>query len=107
MLQGHLFNRGGYLQFESAGVVSCADSLITPFLNNTCQVVLPGNGERINGHVDESELVFSAPSVMFKEIIEGLGLSHKGGQRYPVPYYTRHEPQIPSEGYTELLINVA
>jgi uncharacterized protein (DUF169 family) len=101
LIQASLFQKGGYMIIKSAGVASCAEVLAAPLLHDQCQVAFPGNGERIFGHVGDEELAFAIPRSKIHEIIKGLELSHAGGQRYPIPYYVRYEPEIP-EGYTEL-----
>ncbi len=101
LIQANLFKSGGYMHFKSAGVGACADELATPIIQDQCQMVIPGNGERIFAHTEDGELVFAIPRSKIHLILEGLRLSHEGGQRYPIPSYVRYEPEIPAE-YMEL-----
>lgn len=105
LVQASLFTKGGYLGFKSAGGASCAETFAAPMLHDSCTLVLVGNGERIFAHAEDDELCFAIPRSKIEDTVAGLQATHDGGQRYPIPFNVRFEPDLP-ERYMKLTRNL-
>jgi uncharacterized protein (DUF169 family) len=93
LIQSYLYFQGGVLEFTSAGRIgSCHTGVIKTFLTNQPQLVILGNGDRVWGGVEDSEVMFSIPKNKLDIIIEGLEKTHKAGLRYPIPKYMNYKP---------------
>jgi len=101
LVQASLFSKGGYLHFKSAGGASCAETFAAPMVHDQCTLILIGNGERIFAHAEDHELCFAIPRSKIADTLEGLQATHDGGQRYPIPFNVRFEPDLP-ERYMKL-----
>jgi uncharacterized protein (DUF169 family) len=101
-VQAAVFRRGDALKFTAQGGGSCASEVVDPILRNRVRLVLPGNGERIFGLIQDDEMVFAIPGRKIQEIVADLRETHKGGQRFPVPAYGAYTPQMPAD-YAQLL----
>lgn len=72
-IQAYLYVEGGVLEFTSAGRIgSCNEGIGKTFLTKKPQVVLLGNGDRVWGGAQDSEIMFSCPSEKLDVLIEGL-----------------------------------
>lgn len=92
-VQGYLFMQGGVLQFSAAGRVgSCHEGVIKTIQTNQPQYVTLGNGDRIWGGAQDSEVMFSCPRDKLDTLLEGLERTHAAGLRYPVPAYMNYSP---------------
>lgn len=82
---------------------SCASSVARPFVTKECRVGIPGGGERVSGHTQDHELVFSIPKERVDDVIAGLKATEKTGVgRYPTHFKGYQlEPTFP-EKYNEL-----
>lgn len=93
LIQAYLFMEGGIMSFSAAGRIgSCHDGVIKVFQTNEPQLVILGNGDRVWGGADDSEVMFSIPRSKLFHIIEGLEKTHKEGLRYPIPKYMNYQP---------------
>jgi uncharacterized protein (DUF169 family) len=93
LIQSYLYIKGGVLNFTSAGRGgSCHDGVIKVLQINEPQLVIPGNGDRIWGGAEDTEVIFSIPKNKLNTIIEGLEATHKAGLRYPIPKYMNYNP---------------
>lgn len=101
-VQAAVFRTGNPLKFTAQGGGSCALEVVDPILRNRVRLVLPGNGERIFGLIQDDEMVFAIPGRKIQGILTDLRETHKGGQRFPVPPYGAYTPQMPSD-YIKLL----
>lgn len=63
--------------------------------HDECQVILPCNGDRIFGQVENGEMAFTIPASKISMIIEKLQATHEGGIRYPVPEFLRYSGDYP------------
>ena len=61
LVQGSLFAEGGVLESGAAGGAGCSQYLTKTILTGDCRYNLPGNGDRILGHVEEHQMAFSLP----------------------------------------------
>lgn len=102
MVQAAVFATGEALTSRSAGSGGCLLPVVASTLENRCKYVLPGNGERRLGLVADDEMAFAMPKGRFEEVIQGLDLTHKGKQTYPInPGYLKLEYKLPPT-YAEL-----
>ncbi len=93
LIQAYLYMQGGVMNFSSAGRIgSCHEGIIKPILTNQPQIVLLGNGDRVWGGAQDSEILFSLPSSQLFLILEGLKKTHEAGLRYPIPQYMNYQP---------------
>jgi len=102
MIQAAVFASGESLTSKSTGAVGCLLPVVAAILEGKCKYAIPGNGERRLGLITDSELVFAMPKNRFEEVINGLKLSNKGRQTYPIsPGYLKLEYKLPPS-YIEL-----
>jgi len=97
LVQSALFFKGGVLQSTSYGGGGCSQYLTKVFESKECRFILPGNGDRILGHVEEHQMAFSLPGEAMAELAQGIELSHQGGQRYPPTKHVRSEYKLPRD----------
>ena len=92
-IQSYLYCEGGMLEFSAAGrVESCHLGVVKTYLTQKAQLVILGNGDRVWGGAQDSELVFTCPRDKFDTLVEGLESTHKAGLRYPIPAYMNYAP---------------
>jgi hypothetical protein len=60
-----------------------------------CQVILPCNGDRVFGMVQDFKMAFAIPYSQIDKIINGLQETHKRGVRYPIPFFMNWEATFP------------
>jgi len=101
-VQASVFKTGSALKFIAQGGGSCSLEVVLPIMKNQVGLVLPGNGERMFGLIQDDEMVFVVPKKKIEETVTFLGETHKGGQRFPIPAYSQFTPQLPPD-YTRLL----
>jgi len=98
LIQSYLYLKEGVFQFTAAGRAgSCHEGIIKTYLTNEPQLVILGNGDRVWGGAEDSEVMFSIPKSKLECIIEGLETTHKGGLRYPIPKYMNYAPGFQPE----------
>ena len=76
---------------------ACNEGVLQTLKTRQAQVVLPGNGDRVWGMVQDDELIFTMPGSMLGQVVEGLEATHKAGVRYPIPIDVRHAPNFPPQ----------
>jgi uncharacterized protein (DUF169 family) len=76
---------------------ACNEGVLQTLKSRQANVVLPGNGDRVWGMVQDDELVFTFPAEMLDAIAEGLATTHQAGVRYPIPIDIRHPPNFPPQ----------
>ena len=93
LIQGYLYCEGGVLEFTAAGRMgSCHEGVVKSILTNKPQLVILGNGDRIWGGAQDSEVMFSCPHDKLDVLMEGLETTHAAGLRYPIPTYMNYTP---------------
>ena len=93
LIQGYLFHEGGALEFSCAGrTESCHDGITKPITTGKPQLVLLGNGDRVWGGAQDSEVMFSCPNEKLDILMDGLKTTHEAGLRYPIPTYMSYSP---------------
>ncbi len=93
LIQAYLYIKGGVLNFTSAGRgASCHEGVIKSIQTNEPQLVILGNGDRVWGGAEDTEVMFSIPKEKLGIIVKGLEATHKAGLRYPIPKYMNYNP---------------
>ncbi len=86
LVQAGLYAEGGYIESRFAGRGACGGEVVVPYVENRCNVIIPGGGERVFALTEDSELAFAMPASKIEAVIEGLTATHKGGvARIPTP----------------------
>jgi len=101
LVQAALFEEGGSLTSNFMGRFDCADYTAGVLNSGKCQVVLPCSGDRAFGLTQDFEMAFAIPYSQIDKIIHGLQETHKGGVRYPIPFFMNWEATFPPK-YVEL-----
>ncbi|MFZ5562506.1 MAG: DUF169 domain-containing protein [Thermodesulfobacteriota bacterium] len=98
LIQSYLFFQGGALTFGSTGRIgSCHEGVIKTMVTGKPQLVLLGNGDRVWGGAQDSEVLFSCPAGDLEMLADGLKQTHEAGLRYPVPAYMNYSPGFQAE----------
>ncbi len=93
LIQGYLYNKGGILEFTSGGRgASCHEGVMKTIQTDEPQLVILGNGDRVWGGAEDSEVMFSIPKSKLEPVVGGLETTHKAGLRYPIPKYMNYTP---------------
>src|SRR3990170_6423593 len=98
LVHGTIFKQGGVLTSSFTGLAaSCAEGVVETYKNHVSRVVLPGAGDRVVAMDQDDELIFTLPADKLADLIDGVKVRHGtlGGQRYPIPFNVRFQPQIP------------
>ncbi len=95
LVTASLWETGGRMESSAQGRLDCADIVERAMITGKPAYVLPCNGDRVFGMVQDSEMAFSAPWSAVDKIAEGLEETHKGGVRYPVPKQLTFLPSFP------------
>jgi len=101
LVHAALWEEGGTLTSSFMGRYDCADYTAGVMNSGKCQVILPCNGDRVFGFVQDFEMAFAIPYSQIDKIITGLQGTHKGGVRYPIPFFMNWEATFPLK-YLEL-----
>jgi uncharacterized protein (DUF169 family) len=93
LIQSYLYMEGGILEFTAAGRgASCHEGVMKTIQTDKPQLVILGNGDRVWGGAEDSEVMFSLPRSKLESIVKGLEATHKAGLRYPIPKYMNYTP---------------
>ncbi|WP_035106959.1 DUF169 domain-containing protein [Desulfovirgula thermocuniculi] len=97
LIHSALYKKGGAITSTFIGRNSCAAALAAPYLQQQCQVVVPGSGERIFAHTQDHEMCFAFPWSLAEEVLYGLEATHRAGaMRFPTPFLgMRQRPLFP------------
>jgi uncharacterized protein (DUF169 family) len=95
LVTASLWETGGRLESSAQGRLDCADIVERAMNTGKPAYVLPCNGDRVFGMVQDSEMAFSAPWSWVDRLAKGLEETHKGGVRYPVPKQLTFLPSFP------------
>lgn len=99
LIQGSLYERGGFVESRFMGRAACGSEIITPLLLQECCVTIPGGGEKAFALTCDDEMVFSVPAREIPGLINGLIRTHEAGaSRMPTPFFgVRTKPVFPKE----------
>ena len=76
---------------------SCNEGILRTLKTKQPEVVVPGNGDRVWGMVQDDEMIFTIPGNDIERVVESLEATHRAGVRYPIPIDVRHEPNFPPQ----------
>ena len=97
-VQSYLYMEGGVLEFSAAGRIgSCHEGVVKTIQTNKPQIVMLGNGDRIWGGAQDSEVMFACPHEKLDALVKGLEATHAAGLRYPIPTYMNYSPGFQEE----------
>jgi uncharacterized protein (DUF169 family) len=100
MIQGSLRKRGGKLSSSSLGGIACSAVIAKTMLEDECQYVVAGAGDRYFALTQDDELIFTMPQSKIAITLEGLIEGHEGGHhRIPTLSYLHFEPKLPDYFY--------
>jgi len=93
LIQAYLYYKGGNMEFSASGRGgSCHEGVIKTFIKDEPQLIILGNGDRVWGGAEDSEVMFSIPRSNLETVIDGLKKTHNAGLRYPIPKYMNYQP---------------
>ncbi|MGI6551847.1 MAG: DUF169 domain-containing protein [Bacillota bacterium] len=101
LVHGALYHEGGAITSSFTGRGECGEIIVNTIKSGACQVILPGNGERVFGYTQDDEMAFTIPIQLVDRVTEGLIGTHKVGIRYPIPNSLIYEAKFPPK-YGEL-----
>ncbi len=101
LVQGALYKEGGAITSSFTGRGECCEIIVNTIKSGACQVILPGNGERVFGYTQDDEMAFTIPIQLVDTVTEGLTGTHKAGIRYPIPNSLLYQAKFPPK-YGEL-----
>ncbi len=101
LVHAALYAKGGALTSSFTGRGECSEIIVQTMQSNECQVILPGNGERVFGQTQDDEMAFTIPADKIDSVTKGLEATHKSGVRYPIPNFLIYQPKFPPK-YHEL-----
>lgn len=97
LIQATLLKRGGALTTPTVGGIACASVIARTKIEDECQYVAVGAGDRIFALTQDDEMVFTMPMSKVELTLTSLEESHKKGEaRYPTLSYLRFEPELPT-----------
>ncbi len=76
---------------------ACNEGVLQILKERSPRVILPGNGDRVWGMVQDDEMIFSLPVESLDHVLEGLKATHQAGIRYPIPVDIRRDPRFPPQ----------
>jgi len=94
LIQGAMHKEGKKVKSELAGMAaSCTGGIVRTFNMGECQVVVPGNGDRVFAATQDHEMLFTIPAAKAEDIIVGM----RGQQlaKYPIPVVLSMPPPFP------------
>lgn len=91
LLQGAMYKEGKTLKSDLSGLMaSCTAGIIRTLNTGQCQLVVPGNGDRVFAATQDSELLFTIPSMLAETIVTGM--KQQRFAKYPIPVNLRMPP---------------
>lgn len=94
LLQGVMNKEGKKLKTELTGIMaSCTAGVIRTFNTEECQLVIPGNGDRVFAATQDDELLFTIPPSKVEDIINGM--KQQRFAKYPIPVTIPIPPPFP------------
>ncbi len=101
LIQGSMYKTGEKFTAEMGGVAaSCNAGIIQTFKKKECQLIVPGNGDRIFAANQDHEMLFTIPREYFGDLIENM--KKQRFAKYPIPTTMQTPPPFPGlEDYLE------
>lgn len=102
LAQAAVYETGEPVTSSSVGGFACGGEITNTMLNDQCQCILTGGGDRIIAQAQDQEAAFAIPMSKVEAIMEGLEATHRAGMRYPTPYSPGFRTQFPPS-FNELM----
>lgn len=94
LIQGAMHKEGKKVKSELAGMAaSCTGGILRTLNTSECQVVIPGNGDRIFAATYDNEMLFAIPAAKAEDIIVGMRAQRLA--KYPIPVALPMPPPFP------------
>ncbi len=94
LIQGAMHKEGKKVKSELAGITaSCTGGIARTFNTGECQVVIPGNGDRIFAATYDNEMLFAIPAAKAEDMIVGMRAQRLA--KYPIPVILQMPPPFP------------
>jgi uncharacterized protein (DUF169 family) len=94
LIQGAMHKEGKKVKSELVGMTaSCTGGIVRTFNMGECQVVIPGNGDRIFAATYDNEMLFAIPAAKAEEMI--FGMRAQRFAKYPIPVVLQMPPPFP------------
>lgn len=94
LIQGAMHKEGKKVKSELAGMTaSCTGGIARTFNTGECQVVIPGNGDRIFAATYDNEMLFAIPAAKAEDMIVGMRAQRLA--KYPIPVILPMPPPFP------------
>lgn len=102
LIQASVYSDGDAVSSKFIGRGACGSSIVLPYRDGKCNVIIPGSGERLFAILEDHELLFSIPYGKFQSIITGLSETHKKTpSRIPTPFMGMTQLPVFPESYME------
>ncbi len=94
LIQGSMYETGEKFTTEMGGMAaSCNAGIIQTFKKKECQLIVPGNGDRIFASNREHEMLFTIPKEELENLIENT--KKQKFAKYPIPTVMETPPPFP------------
>ena len=94
LIQGAMHKEGKKVKSELAGMAaSCTGGIVRTLNTGECQVVIPGNGDRIFAATYDNEMLFAIPAAKAEDMI--VGMRAQRFAKYPIPLVLQMPPPFP------------
>jgi len=94
LIQGAMHKEGKKVKSELAGIAaSCTGGIVRTLNTGECQVVVPGNGDRIFAATQDHEMLFTIPAAKADDVIVGMRAQQLA--KYPIPVALQMPPPFP------------
>ena len=94
LIQGTMHKQGKKVKSELVGITaSCTGGIARTFNTGECQVVIPGNGDRVFAATYDDEMLFAIPAAKTEDVI--VGMRAQRFAKYPIPMVLQMPPPFP------------
>lgn len=94
LIQGSMYKTGEKFTTEMGGVAaSCNAGIIQTFKKKECQLIVPGNGDRVFAATQGDEMLFTIPKEKLEDLIENT--KKQKFAKYPIPAVMQTPPPFP------------
>ncbi len=94
LIQGAMYKEGKKVKSEFAGMAaSCTGGIARTFNTGECQVVIPGNGDRVFAATYDNEMLFAIPAAKAEDLVFGMRAQQLS--KYPIPVTLPMPPPFP------------
>lgn len=102
LIQAATYATGEPITSSSVGGFACGEEITRTMLNDQCQFIVVGGGDRAIAQAQDHEAAFTMPMSKSEAIVEGLEGTHRAGMRYPTLSFLTFKAEFPP-GFGELM----